>query len=759
MISKSSFWVSIKENNKRRIWVWILSVLAYIIAFPTMIAILISRVKTNESYLVETFGETLGSEILHNDIVGRMKECFGTSNFVLLLVAAGFAVVSAIQGFCYLYNKQKIDFYMGMPVKRSRRFLVIWLNGILIYLIPSLAGTLLGWLVVAGNGAMTAEVVKESILATGLLFCFYLGIYHLAILAVMMTGNVIITCMGTAVFFLYEWAVRNLLTGYMALFFRHFGYQEDSGNQPWLSPFFIYGRFADKHMDGEGNGLMTAFYLLLFAAVIMIIAYICYLKRPAEAAGKAMAFKPPMPVIKILIVIPATLLSGYVVSDAVGYAPVYGEGSPGFVFFTMAIVLVVVSCLIQVLYEFDIRGIFHKKRHILISAVAVAGIFLIFRYDLLGYDSYLPKVEKVSSVAVITPYEYSYYGDNYFDEDMEYISKSDYVRDNMYLTDTGAVNKLLKKSIDLTKRYEDLNQIYTEENSDIYRMGLIYRMGNKRTVSRQIFVDINDPETAELIDRIESSQEYIDSMYVDTAEKLEKMLARDDIRTRIVYGSSIYYNKLTQEETKELLSLYKEDVKKSSFLKNRENVPTGSLRIDVEKKTERYTSYKEAELKIYPFYDKCVAYLTERGYYMEGFFNPEDVEKIQITNYNSAIQEAEREAALALDPAYDSAAEAMLALGRKEQYYGTEESPYIRSAVYEDKAEIEEICKELYPSDWISSGFSMDTEIEPDYNVIVYFKLGTSGRTDDGAGTESVSCVFPQGRVPGYVAEDTAYKK
>jgi len=759
MISKSSFWVSIKENNKRRIWVWILSVLAYIIAFPTMIAILISRAKTYESTLIETFGETLGREILHNNIVEQMKGYLGTKNHVLLLVAAGFAVVSAIQGFCYLYNKQKIDFYMGMPVKRSRRFLVIWLNGILIYLIPSLAGTLLCWLIAAGNGAMTAEVLKESILTTGLLLCFYLGAYHLAILAVMMTGNVIITCMGTAVFFLYEWALRNLLTGYMELFFRHFGYQDDSRNLPLLSPFVIYARFAGKHAEGEGNGLMTAFYLLLFAAVIMAIAYICYLKRPAEAAGKAMAFKPPMPVIKILIVIPVTLLSGYVVGDAVGYAPVYGEGSPGFVIFTMAIVLIVVSCLIQVLYEFDIRGIFHKKRHILISAVAVTGIFLIFRYDIFGYDSYLPKVEKVSSVAVITPYEYSYYGDNYFDEDMEYISKGDYIRENMYLTDTGAVNKLLKKSIDLTSRYENLNQIYAEENSEIYKIGLIYRMGNKRTVSRQIFVDINDPETAELIDRIEGSQEYIDSMYVNTAEKLEGILARDDVRTRIVYGSSIYYNRLTQEETKELLALYKEDVKKSSFLKIRESVPTGSLRIDVERKMERYTSYKEAELKIYPFYDKCVAYLTELGYYMDGFFDPEDVEKIQITNYNSEIQQAEREAALALDPAYDSAAEAMLALGEREQYYGTEGSPYIRSVIYEDRAKIEEICKELYPADWVSSSFSMDIEVESDYNVIVYFKLGASGRTDDGAGTESVSCMFPLGRVPGYVTEDTAYKK
>ena len=65
---------------------------------------------------------------------------------------------------------------------------------------------------------MTGEILRESALAFGLRLAFYLGVYHLTILAVMLTGNVIITCFGTAVFFLYEWAVRNMILTYEELF-------------------------------------------------------------------------------------------------------------------------------------------------------------------------------------------------------------------------------------------------------------------------------------------------------------------------------------------------------------------------------------------------------------------------------------------------------------------------------------------------------------------------------------------------------------
>ena len=76
-----------------------------------------------------------------------------------------------------------------------------------------------------------------------------------------------------------------MILTYEELFFRFFSRNGTSSN-PRLSPFAILGNFMDQHARGQGSALLTAFNLLLFAGVVLLIAYLCYLRRPAEAAGR-----------------------------------------------------------------------------------------------------------------------------------------------------------------------------------------------------------------------------------------------------------------------------------------------------------------------------------------------------------------------------------------------------------------------------------------------------------------------------------------
>ena len=46
MTSKNSFWANCKENHKRRIWVWIVSVLGQMVVYPAFLMVYLSRVKT-----------------------------------------------------------------------------------------------------------------------------------------------------------------------------------------------------------------------------------------------------------------------------------------------------------------------------------------------------------------------------------------------------------------------------------------------------------------------------------------------------------------------------------------------------------------------------------------------------------------------------------------------------------------------------------------------------------------------------------------
>ena len=192
MTSKSSFLVNLKENNKRRLWVWVLSALILMLAFPVLAAMTVSQIRNGANSWADSYGQEAARAIIHARLVGAMSRELGFSTLKMLTTAL-LAIVSALQGFSWLYSRKKVDFYMGMPVKRKKRFFIIWLNGILIWLVPALLGLMIEALIAAGNGALDKTVILSALAACAVRLLFYLGVYHTAILAVMLTGNVLIT--------------------------------------------------------------------------------------------------------------------------------------------------------------------------------------------------------------------------------------------------------------------------------------------------------------------------------------------------------------------------------------------------------------------------------------------------------------------------------------------------------------------------------------------------------------------------------------
>ncbi len=56
--------------------------------------------------------------------------------------------------------------------------------------------------------------------------------------------------------------------------------------------------------------------------------------------------------------------------------------------------------IIEIIYNFDIRYAFCYKKQILICAVLSLIIAGVFRFDIFGYDSYIPKEDKIESMSV-----------------------------------------------------------------------------------------------------------------------------------------------------------------------------------------------------------------------------------------------------------------------------------------------------------------------------------------------------------------------
>lgn len=731
MTSKISFWVSLLENSKRRIWLWALSILTFVIALPTAVALNISRgISEKEGFY--THG-VLDGERFSTYLSSKVEQIFGIRGAIWVFVAA-IAVVSAIQGFSYLYHRHKIDFYVAMPVKRSRRFWLIWLNGILVYLLPYLAGILISLVIASVNGALNALLIRNLLIAYGIFFLFYLGVYHLTILAVMVTGNLIITCFVVAVLFLYELVIRNLLSGYGRLFYTFYSSITTELN-PVFSPFAICFKIMDL-WAAHGNQkaepepiIYQGLFLLLFALLVLPVAYICYWKRPAEAAGKALAFPRFNGLVKVLLVVPVTMISGIAIAEIVGYQPVYRRGGTGPVLFGMGLVMIVGCCLIQVIYEFDIRGALHQKKHILISAILCSALFGVFKFDVFGYDSYIPKVEKVESAYLILPTETFRYGQRYFDEDLNSISIYEYIEEHMYLKDIGALNKLLKLSQEAIGGMESLNDIYEEGAGEWHRIELCYRMKNNREISRELFVNLEDEEMLQLLDRIEGTEEYILGSDMGASETVIKLLESGEYRVMAEYGNGVYEDVISREDAAQLMRCYQQDIRKASLMDYRSAVPAGSMGVQIELEMNDHFYHEPFEVIVYPFFENCVAFLKQKGIYREQYVDPADVERIVVTNYN-----------------YDAVSEDMDSV---------DYSSYIRYATYTEPEDIEKLASEIYPLSRMYGGWHVAGRMAENYNVTVYFKEGSERMEFSGVVSDFG---FWDGEVPNMVEKHTAYE-
>lgn len=714
-----------KENNKRRLWVWSLFLLGFVVLFPTYTALVINRIISRSQVLFETYEKGIAGQMLHERLIAGMCSTYGISR-IMALITAGAALLSAVQGFSYLYSKKKVDFYMGMPIKRKRRFLYIWINGILIYVVPYLTGLIVSMMIAAHNGAVDRRVFYEAGTAFYTNILFYLCIYHMAILAVMLTGNIIITGFGFLVFCLYEYAVRMALMGYKYLFFQYFS---SYGMQikPVLSPFFMY---------------QSPVKLFLFALAAGALAYICYLKRPAEAAGKSMTFEITKPVIKILLVVPTALLAGLFISDTVEFSPESSMKGIGYVLFSIVLVIVIGSALIQVIYEFDIRGVFHKKIHIVVSGVLTALIFIVFYYDLTGYDEYIPRQKDIESVAFVPDYyDMTWNGSAYFDSDGSFMTELEYADKYMRLSNVAEVCELAELSM---KEYDAfLRRVqaegYDEEQKEYWSYAtLIYHMKNGRSVARAVWVNVNDDRTVQLLDTIVGSEEFKKGYMPGASQNLDRIFEQEDEKKKIsaIYGNGIYTRKMSEKEAMEFLAVYRKDLALANFSKIRDSIPKAMFSLNVEKDMSDNISNTwqgisqtvrtdTVSMFIHPFYEESIAWLKEHGYYMNDQLYAEDVARIQVVNHNLEQQDISGE---------------------------TDTRVY---ADYTNKDEIDRIVECVYP-DEIVYAYNWDNrrDYDKNYEVIVYFNADSEINREYGT---YAYYYFLEGQIPDFVEEETSY--
>ena len=727
MTSKNSFLASSKENQKRRIWVWAASILMQCILYPGIMIVYLSRIKSwRDSYVTaELFKKALQEAAA--DAVGFQPNALVP---VLLL-----GIIIGIQGFSYLYDKKKVDLYHSVPVSMKKRFFVIYVNGIVIYLLPALLGVLLALLIAVTQGAFCMNVLAECVLAFIGNLLYFLAVYHTAVLAVMLTGHVLITICAVTVFLAIEYVTVMIFNLFKELFFVHvdsfFGNMEEFRFSIVLDYLLKMNELKRMPRLSEAALAVLPVYgkWIVLGLVPFALAYFCYRKRPAEAAGNAIAFRQIKPFVKVIISVLAGLAAYYVVNQATYHRAAYRTSA--FSLLCMVGAAALCAMLMEVIYDFDIRA---AVKHIVSTGIAVAAVFVIFgifQFDVFGYDDYIPDADKVESAAVnIGPYQ-EYYEWDEKDGWISYMSDARYLEANMYITDIETLCALAENNYDVVVREGEL---LPGEEWDVRGINVLYRLKSGRNVSRFFRINLADESNEELLNKLIGSAEYKEGYYQIMKGTIP--LGELQKQMKITYSNGVITGEIAASDADGLRAAWMKDMEKFDYTLARNNRPCGYIRWTLG------SEYMDWELPVYESFTDTIAFLEEQGAYYPVALRVEDIESLEVTNYHYD----ERDEYDLMVATGQESAQALPARGS-----GIDERPSVVTEQFDDPKEIEAILSAIYPN--LEMYWNESDAVDRNYEITISFQKDAAYPYGRGYYTFN----FFSGQIPDFVVERTAY--
>lgn len=537
--------------TKRRKWLILLAFVTYLLYDVGILLLLLS----NQTYLRSAPKWKMISW------TRRLLGPYAGNGFI---TAVG-SVLLAIEGFRWLSNRQMLDFYESQPFSRMQHFFGVVFNSTLILFLSHLTGTLLGLLSACAFGSCSVNVVSSAFSCLGLDMTIFAAVFSIAILAVMLTGNLVVSVIATVVLLVYESALKVCLNSSLALLPGYAG--SGISYRGIFSP--ILSLIPDTKVGVVEN--------LICAGIVMTISLFLYRIRKNEDAGKAVPLKVVRIIVKISVVFVIALLTGLVFND---------EGGTQSSIIAMIISSLVIGGAMETIYNSDIRKIFKGFGFTLLGGLLAIAVLLSCRMDLFGYSHWVPKEKDVKSAWICLDYEF----DHAYEEQY------------MKLTDIKTVNALLKSGEE------------GGEGETLFDLTISYRMKNGRTESRRISV----PESSkDLMAKIFETDEFKEGYFEVYHDEDIRGHMKNSYVSYSNFGGDADESEATEMSSKvydAIRSAYIEDLKKYDFETAAYRKEIGEIYIYVPESEKRSKSYN---LPVYQSFTNTIAVLKEKNMYRD----------------------------------------------------------------------------------------------------------------------------------------------
>lgn len=548
------------------------------------------------------------------------------------LISMGLIVLScvvAIQGFSYLYKMRSVDFFESQPLNHINRFLLNYTNGVFTVVIIYWFALILSVIMTSVMGLMNLQLLAVLILEYIREMLFFLALYSIFVLAAVLSGNVVLAFMMGCFLNLAELIFRLIFSACRDIYFATYYSLFEDGPTVISSPFYWYFNFVeyDIFMNTYSAPLLkNSVVLLVIAVVASAFAFLFFALRPREKVGKGLCLPVVESVIKITIAVALGIVTGFVADITVS-----GEYNVSIFSFGLIVFVVSLTCVVgEIILSFNILRAFRRAWQIPICIVAVAAVLCFFKFDLSGYDSYVPNPSRVeyAGLYISDGLNSSYLKKAEENFGIDYYSRDDYLPNNLRL-DPVAVGRVAEIGMDTArkKKKEDFSQGAYPGGWDAI---VYYRLKSGRLIHRRIIVpyDIDENLMNELLGEEEYHNNYfaVDRLYTE----IENLYNKKSSLT-ISYDNRFHNSgdeiSISCEQLKALTDAYTIDLEQYDYSFVRSHTAVGLVEITFTSDEDTYGSCSY-RLDVFEGFDKTISELKKIDVYND--YNDVEILKAEV---------------------------------------------------------------------------------------------------------------------------------
>lgn len=464
---------------------------------------------------------------LHQHNIEQIARWMSAEGMIPLYLSA--VVLSMILGcvmFAYLQHKRQVNFYHSQPIHRTRLFLNQYAVGFVMNMVLMLIMLAVSMLMVVMYGLGDGLSMSGVLCHVFNIIVLSLASYSISVLAGQLTGTVL-THLAIMLVMHFAVPLAAVIVTYMGeIFFATFNMDFPMATlnfSPLCAMITLLSGYSTRYllqMTAPVMGTAMLVTLLAIGIGFAVLSWYLYQKRPSEATGKSLIYPVTEPIVKAYLMFVGALGCGFVF---------YAVGDQAFFYFGVLAFAILIHMICQVIIEHDFKAIFHKMNHCAVIVVLICAAVGVARFDLIGYDNYLPEPDKVSAVSLRVNNLEQYYAIPNASDDA---------------TVKGYVYDLLKPVVEEElyrgSRFSgyQYSAAYTDKETDFTSINVIYTLDSGREVARKYY-DVPVVVIEDSFAKLYNTQAYLESCYGDVLQAPFEKVAYLSVASYTLYSPSV----------------------------------------------------------------------------------------------------------------------------------------------------------------------------------------------------------------------------